>query len=114
MSTKAVSSSYGKRLEDLLADKVFCHYPSLLEWQQAKFASYCFRNCFVPALGFSIEYAHYAPFLKDKRYVDKIKQCIEPKFLLFAKWECLFKAYSALYRWVYRILKDNNKKERLT
>lgn len=114
MSTKAVSSSYGKRLEDLLADKVFCHYPSLQEWQQAKFASYCFRNCFVPDLGFSGEYTHYAPFLKDKRYADKIKQCIEPKFLLFAKWECLFKAYSALYRWVYRILKDNNKKERLT
>ena len=48
---------------------------------------------------------------------DEIKEANRkalPKFLLFAKWECLFKAYSALYRWVYRILKDNNKKERLT
>lgn len=109
MSTKAVSSSYGKRLEDLLADKVFCHCQSLLEWQQAKFASYCFRNCFVPSLGFSDEYAHYAPFLKDERYADKIRQCIEPKFLLFAKWERLFRAYSALYRWGYRIMKGNAK-----
>lgn len=109
MSTKVVSSTYGERLERFIAKSVFTHYPVLQEWQQAMFATYCFRNCFVPSLGFSSEYDHYVAYLSDKRYESKIRQCIESRYLLFAKSKTLYGIYTALYRWAYRILKGGSK-----
>lgn len=107
MSTKGVSSTYGARLERFIAKSVFSHYPVLQEWQQAMFATYCFRNCFVPSLGFSAEYDHYRKYLSDSRYEPKIRQCIESKYLLFAKYKPLFRIYTALYRWAYRMVRGN-------
>lgn len=109
MSTKVVSSTYGERLERFIAKSVFLHYPVLQEWQQAMFAIYCFRNCFVPSLGFSSEYDHYVTYLTDKRYEPKIRLCIESKYLLFAKSKTLYRIYTAIYRWAYHLLKGDSK-----
>lgn len=108
MSTQRVSPEYGKRLEDYLYKRVFSLYPILAEWQQAKFASYCFSNCFIPTMGFSKEYDHYRSFLYDKELEPKIRECTRPRYLLFAKYKFIYKMYSGLYRMLYRCLKPNH------
>ena len=107
MATKRVSPEYGARLESFLHDRVFVHFPVLTEWQQAKCASYCFTNCFIPELGFSNEYDHYRTFLKDQSLREKIKVCTCPRFLIFVEHKHLYQIYSALYRWLFKLLRQN-------
>lgn len=106
-AAQAVSPEYGARLEGYLHDRVFVHHPVLLEWQRAKFASYCFANCFIPELGFSNEYDHYRTFLKDYSLKEKIKECTRPRFLIFVEHKHLYQVYSALYRWLFKLLRQH-------
>lgn len=110
-AAQAVSPEYGARLEGFLHDRVFVHHPVLLDWQQAKFASYCFTNCFMPDLGFSNEYDHYRTFLKDYSLKEKIKECTRPRFLIFVEYKRLFQLYSALYRRIFKMLKRNRQRK---
>lgn len=98
MSTCMVSSDYGSRLENYLHDRVFVHYPVLIEWQQAKYAAYCFRNCFVPGKGFSSDYDQFVHMFDSENFSSMIRECIEPKFLFFVKQKTLFRWYSFFYR----------------
>ena len=106
-AAQTVSPEYGARLEGYLHDKVFVHHPVLLEWQQAKSASYCFTNCFVPELGFSNEYDHYRTFLRDYSLKEKIKECTRPRYLMFVEHKRLYQIYSALYRMLYKLLRHH-------
>lgn len=112
MSTQLVSSNYGKRLEDYLHDRVFVHYSVLLEWQLAKYASYSFRNCFIPEVGFSTEYDRYRPYLSDDRYRNKIQDCLAPRYLYMAKYKFFFQLYTWIYRCTYLYLKQGGKKKK--
>ncbi|MBP3470899.1 MAG: glycosyltransferase family 2 protein [Paraprevotella sp.] len=111
MSTKLVSSDYGKRLEYFLYERVFTHYPVLKEWQQAKFACYCFRNCFIPEVGFSDEYDKYVQYLKEPCYREKIHACIQKKYLLFVTCKPAYQIYSAIYRLAYKYIKQKGKQK---
>jgi len=103
MSTSLVSSGYGDRLETFLHNRVFVHYPVLLDWQQAKFAAYCFRNCFIPECGFTKDFDKYAAYLQNDNIAEKVRECIAPKYLRFVDNRVLFRAYTFLYRTALRI-----------
>lgn len=108
MSSSVVGDSYGKRLEKYLHDRVFIHYPSLLEWQKAKLASYCFINCFAPNIGPSKDFATYYSYLKEGKLRGKIMECIPQKYRIFINCKKIFLLYSYLYRIAYRIFKQKH------
>lgn len=108
MSSSIVSDSYGNRLEKHLHDRVFVHYPSLLEWQKAKLASYCFINCFAPNIGPSKNFATYYSYLKEEKLRGKIMECVPQKYRRFIDCKKLFLLYSYLYRIAYRIFKQKH------
>lgn len=113
MSSSLVGKEYGNRLEAFLHDSVFVHYPILLEWQQAKFAAYCFRNCFIPECGFSEDYDKYVAYLTDDTMSEKVRECIDPKFLRFVGNKALFRAYTFLYRTALRLKNISRQKKKL-
>lgn len=110
MSTTVVGENYGKRMEQYLHDKVFIHYPSLLEWQQAKLASYCFINCFKPRIGPSKDFEKYYSYLQNKSLENKIYKCTPHKYLRFINSKYIYLFYAWLYRIAYTIFKQKSPK----
>lgn len=113
MSTAIVSDSYGKRMEKYLHDRVFIHYPSLLDWQKAKLASYCFINCFTPGLGPAKDFATYYSYWEDDSLKQKIIECTPYKYLRFIRNKNIYFLYAWLYRGVYRVLKKQKIKRNI-
>ena len=109
MSTQLVSDDYGKRMEALIKKRVFVGNQYLLDLQIARCASYTFRNCFIPEVGFSDDYDRDVMYLKDTRYHEQIVQCLEPKYLRFATCKPVFRIYSYIYRMAYKYLKQGGK-----
>lgn len=105
MSSSAVTDSYGKRMEAFLYKKVFSYYAELQEWQQARLASYTFRNSCSPDVGFSPDYDKHVKILRNPRYSAKVRECVEAKYLRFATCKPLYRLYTWLFRTAYTIKK---------
>ena len=112
MSTKLVSDDYGQRMESLIKKRVFSGNQYLLDLQIARCASYTFRNCFIPEVGFSKDYDRDVAYLKDARYHDRIIDCLEPKYLRFATCKPVFWLYTFVYRIAYKYLKQRGKSKK--
>lgn len=110
MSTVIVSDSYGKRMEKYLHDRVFIHYPSLLEWQKARLSSYCFINCFNPEIGPSKDFTKYYSYLRNESLKNKIYECTPNKYMYFIHIKHIYLFYAWLYRIAFMLFKGRNKK----